>query len=290
MKSRLLQGAAFILSLAAGKLLMSSVAVPERDSAQNHPVVLSAGKLDQASGTASAAVEKTAAPSFLSESIAWERKMWQMDIADFPAAFEEECRTAVESGQAFRLMQIWQERDLDSFLAWGRNQPDSRMLPRAGYGIGILYGVISAACLKSPGFAWKLAEDVAPNSSRADINRGYVIGFLLRSDQNIARDFVRQHQDEIQAFHQSNLGWYGVDPQKALPVAMEIPPGAVRSSILKELARYYGEKADKIGEAKTWFQSLPTENQEEMRKMVNEETLFYGISETHKIRLREVWK
>ena len=53
-----------------------------------------------------AAVAKPAAPSILSESIAWEREMWQMDIADFPAAFEEECRTAVESGQAFRLMQI----------------------------------------------------------------------------------------------------------------------------------------------------------------------------------------
>ena len=216
--------------------------------------------------------------------------MWQLDVADFPAVFEEECRTAVESERVFRLMQIWQERDLESFLAWGRNQPDSRMLPRAGFGIGILYWVISAACSKSPEFAWKLAKDIAPNSLRADINRGYVIGFLLGSDQKAAQDFVRQHRDEIQGFEQSNMGWYGVDPQKALSVAMEIPPGAVRSSILKELARYYGEKADKIGEAKTWFQSLPTENQEEMRKMVNEETPFYGISETHKIQLREAWK
>lgn len=290
MKARLLPGAAFILSLAAGKLLMSSVAVPERGSAQSLPVVLSAGKRDQASGTASVAEAKPAAPSILSESVGWERKMWQMNLADFPETFEEECRTAVESERVFRLMQIWQERDLDNFLAWGRNQPDSRALPRASFGIGILYGVISAACLKSPEFAWKLAKDIAPNSFRADSNRGYVIGFLLGSDQKAAQDFVRQHVDEIQAFNQSNLGWYGVDPQKALPVAMEIPPGAVRSSILKELARYYGEKADKIVEAKSWFHSLPTENQEEMRKMVNEENPFYGISETHKKQLQEAWK
>jgi hypothetical protein len=290
MKSRLLPGAAFILSLAAGKLLMSSVAVPERDSAQTQPVALSAGKRDQASGSASAAVERPAAPSILAESLGWERKMWQMDIADFPAAFEEECRTAVEDEQVYRLMQIWQERDLESFLVWGRNQPDIKALPGTGFNIEVRSEVISAACLKSPGFAWKLAKDLTSNIMQADRNRGAVIGFLLRSDPNTARDFVRQHVDEIQAFNQSNLGWYGVDPQKALPVAMEIPPGAVRSSILKELARYYGEKADKIGEAKTWFQSLPTENQEKMRKMVNEENPFYGISETHKIRLREAWK
>ncbi len=288
MKSRLLPGAAFILSFAAGKLLMTSVAVPERDSAQTQPVVLSAGKLDNASVRAPAGVEKPAAPSILSESIAWEREMWQLDVADFPAAFEEECRTAVESERVFRLMQIWQERDLESFLAWGRNQSDTKMLTIEGYFLLIPYKIISAACLKSPEFAWNLAKDIAPNSFRADSNRGAVISFLLSSDQKTARDFVRQHQDEIQGFHESAQGWYGVDPQKALPVALEIPPGPVRNSIIRGLARYYGENADKIGEAKTWFQSLPAENQEDLRKMVNAENSDY--TETDKIRLREAWK
>jgi len=288
MKSRFLPGAAFILSLAAGKLLISSVAVPERDTAQNHPVVLRAGKLDQASGRDSALLEKPAAPSFILESIAWERKMRQLDIADFPATFEEEIRTTVESGRVFRLMQIWQERDLQNFSAWCRNQPDSRALPRAGEYIEIFSGVISAACAKSPEFAWKLAKDIAPNSVWADRYRGAVIGFLLGSDQEAARDFVRQHRDEIQAFR-GNVGWDGVEPQKALPVALEIPSGPVRNSIIRELARYYGENADKIGEAKSWFQSLPTENQEDLRRMINVEKLFdtlFGGSP----HLKEAWK
>ena len=270
---------------------MSPACVPERDSAQNHPVVLRAGIPVKASGGASAAVEKPAASSSISDSITWERKMWQMDMADFPASFEEECRTAVDSGRAERLMQIWQERDLERFLAWGRTQPAGKMLPRPGGYILIHYRLISAAASKSPEFAWKLAKDLTPKGLPTEEKQWVVVGSLLQSDLEAARVFLRQHRDEIQTFGAGELRLSGVDPQKALPVVLEIPPGSGRKTLIAEMARDYGEKTDKIGEAKSWFQSLPAENREDLRKLVNAGGFFdSSISQTHIMHLREAWK
>ena len=214
--------------------------------------------------------------------------MWLLKPDNFPEAFQLEVATAKSSERLFRLMAIWQERDLDGFIAWARTQPVTINLTLAGHQIEISHSLLTAATLKDPEFAWQLAAGTSANSHFADTNRGTVIGLLFQQDPAAARIFVHKHRDEIEAFGQGNIGWYGLEPQKALPVAMELTSGSVRSSIVAELARYFGERADSVSEAGEWFQALPLEHQKEVSKLADGES-FHQISETHRQRLKEVW-
>jgi hypothetical protein len=288
MKAHLLAMVAFLLSLGAGKFVVSRlvVAVKPDSVAESTPVAAPAHRRPtQPAGSPAPAIG--ASPVVL-EHIAWERKMWTLEPGEFPEVFKFEVATVKTSERLFRLMAIWQERDLDGFIAWAGTQPDSMMLPLAGHAIGMSHSLLTAATRKDPEFAWKLAAQTSANSHSADSNRGIMIGLLFRQDPAAARSFVRKHRDEIEAFGQGNIGWFGLDPQKALPVAMELAPGAVRSSIVAELARYYGERADAVSGAREWFQSLPHEHQKEVSKLADGES-FYQISETHRKRLKEVW-
>lgn len=288
MKGRLLPIVAFLLSVGAGKFLVSRVRIADNQPTitASTPVIVTA--LHTPTQTAKSPTPAPGTSPVVSEHLAWERKMWLLELDDFAEAFTSEVAIAKNSERLFRLMTIWQERDLDGFIAWARTQPDSTMLPLAGHQIGMSHSLLNAAARKDPEFAWRLAAETSANSHSADINRGTVIGLLFRQDPAAARSFVRRHRDEIEAFEQGNIGWYGPDPQKALPVAMELAPGAVRSSIVAELARYYAERADAVSGAKEWFQSLPLEHQKEVSKIADGES-FYRISETHRQKLKEVW-
>ncbi len=288
MKGRLLAVVVFLLCLGAGKFLVSRLRVAENPESvaafppsmapELHRPTQSAGSPDPAAVTS----------PVVSDHVAWERKMWLLELVRFPEAFQSEVATAKSSERLFRLMAIWQERDLDGFIAWARTQPDTQNLTVAGHPIGISHSLLTAATLQDPEFAWQLAAGMSANSHFADTNRGTVIGLLFRQDPAAARNFVRKHRDEIEAFGQGNIGWYGLDPQKALPVAMELAPGAVRSSIVAELARYFGERADSVSGARVWFQALPLEHQKEVSKLADGES-FFQISETHRQSLKEVW-
>lgn len=288
MKARLLVVLAFLLSLGAGKFLVSRLGVAENPESVAVSTPVTVTELNRPTHPAKSPTRASVPSPVVSEHIAWERKMWLLESDDFPEAFQSEVASAKSSERLFRLMTIWQERDLDGFIAWARKQPDSMMLPLAGHAIGISHSLLTAATLKDPEFAWQLAAGTSANSHFADTSRGNVIGLLFRQDPAAARIFVRKHRDEIEAFRQGNIGWFGLDPQKALSVAMELAPGAVRSSIVAELARYYGERADSVSAAREWFQALPREHQKEVSKLAEGKS-FYRISEIHRQRLKEVW-
>ena len=287
MKDRLLAVVVFLLSLGAGKFLVSRLGVAENpESVAAFPPVM-APELHRPIQSAGSPVP-AAGNSPVSEHIAWERNMWMLELVRFPEAFKSEVATARSSERLFRLMAIWQVRDLDGFIVWARTQPVTINLSLAGHAIGISHSLLTAATLKDPEFAWQLAAGTSANPHFADTNRGTVIGLLFRQDPAAARSFVRDHRDEIEAFGQGNIGWYGLDPQKALPVAMELAPGAVRSSIVGELARHFGERTDSVSGGGAWFQALPLEHQKEVSKLADGES-FYQISETHRQRLKEAW-
>ena len=288
MKDRLLAVVVFLLSLGAGKFLVSRLGVAENPESVAAFTPVTAPELHRPTQSACSPVPAAGAFPVVSDHIAWERKMWLLELVRFPEAFKSEVTTAKSSERLFRLMAIWQERDLDGFIAWARTQPDTQNLTVAGHPIGISHSLLTAATLQDPEFAWQLAAGMSAHSQFADTNRGTVIGLLFRQDPAAARNFVRKHRDEIEAFGQGNIGWYGLDPQKALPVAMELAPGAVRSSIVAELARYFGERADSVSGARVWFQALPREHQKEVGKHVWSDA-FDLISESHWQRLKEVW-
>ncbi len=289
MKDRLLAVVVFLLSLGAGKFLVSCFFWEENPVSVAAFPPVTAPELHRPTQSAGSPVPAVGNSPVVSEHIAWERKIWLLEPVRFPEAFKSEVASAKSSERLFRLMAIWQERDLDGFIAWARTQPDSMMLPLAGHQIGMSHSLLTAATRKDPEFAWQLAAETSANSHSADGSRGNVIGLLIRQDPSAARIFVRKHRDEIEAFGQGNIGWFGLDPQKALPVAMELAPGAVRSSIVAELARYYANRADAVSVAREWFQSLPHEHQKEVSKLAEGKSFYYRISETHRQRLREVW-
>ena len=288
MKAHLISVTAFLLSMAVGKILLSRLGVVDNpESVAAFPPSM-APELHSPNQPAGSPAPAPGFPSVVSEHIAWERKMWLLEPGHFPETFKSEVATVKRSERLFRLMEIWQERDLDGFIAWARTQPATINLTLAGHQIGISHSLLTAATRKDPEFAWQLAAETSAISHFADTNRGTVIGLLFRQDPAAARSFVRKHRDEIAAFGQGNIGWYGLDPQKALPVAMELAPGAVRSSIVAELARHFGSRADSVSGAREWFQALPLEHQKEVSKLADGNS-FYRISETHRQRLKEVW-
>lgn len=292
MKSRLISAAAFLLSLAAGKCLVSwSMAAKNPPPAPHAPVT--------AAGIAQRLHDRSAAPgsagtpadtSTLRGYIAWERKMWNLEPDRLGDEFAAEVPNAVSGERLHRLLAIWEERDFDGFVKWARKQRDTVFLPSAGFYFGISDALIAAATRKDPEFAWKLASGAAVNPAFTNQHRGGVIGTLLREDPEAARAFIRRHRDEIAASEQGNMGWHwhGLNPQKVTSVAMELPSASLRNAAFREMARYYGERAGSTAAAGEWFRSLPVEHQREVSKLPAGGSL-YRISKTHQRRLMEVW-
>ena len=288
MKILLLSTGGFLLSLAVGKFAVQhfpaqKAASPGAIAAP--PAIL---KLKRPAQTSPLAFRAPAEATTMLDHIAWEKTVWEMDSGDLARRFEEEARTASSGERMLRFLSIWQERDPDGLIAWARTKPDEVLVGKTGQQIGLSHTILKAATRKNPEYAWKLAAETAGNSHFLDTHRGLVIGLLLEQDPQAALAFVKKHRTEIAAFSQGNIGWYNHDPQLALPVAMELPPGAVRTSIVAELARYYGERPDAIAAAQEWFQSLPQEHQKEVSKLPYGQAL-HRLSETHRQQLKEVW-
>ena len=288
MKVLLLSTGGFLLSLAVGKFAVRHFTAEQAassDAIAAPPAIL---KLKRPAQTSPLAVRAPAGAATVSDHIPWEKTVWEMDSRGLARRFEEEARTASSSERMFRFLSIWQERDPDGLIAWARTQPVQMMIGNTGEHIDLWHTMLKAASRESPEYAWQLAAETAGNPHFLDVNRGTVIGLLLEQDPQAALAFVKKHREEIAAFSQGNIGWYNHDPQTALPVAMELPPGAVRTSIVKELARYYAERLDAIPAAQEWFRSLPQEHQKEVSQLPYGQA-FYRISETHRQQLKEVW-
>lgn len=290
MKSRFVSAAAFLLSLAAGKFLVTwslKANIPSPASSASVAPAENPQKLKDRS-TVPGSARMPSGASALRSYIAWERKMWQMEPGRLADEFAAEVPTAVNVERLARMLAIWQERDPDGFIHWAEKQPDVVFLPSAGFYFGMSDVLMAAATRKDPEFAWSLAARTSVNPIFADTHRGSVIGSLLRQDPGAARAFIKKHQNEIAAFGSGSTGWYGLDPQKVTPAAMELPAGPVRTSIIRELARYYGSRADTVAAAGEWFRSLPAEHRREVSKLPAGGS-FYRISSTHQQKLTEVW-
>jgi hypothetical protein len=284
MKTSFLSLTAFLLFLIAGRLLVSGFVDGTNSNSANKPIA-PRGADSRRSGVQACVA---AVSPRLSDQIKWERQMWLLEPERFAKAFETECGTALDSDRPFRLLAIWAQRDPDGLIAWGRVQPDSMFMPLAGHSIGIGHALVSAATRQDPEEAWRLAAAISANNHSVDTNRGFIIGILFGIDPAAARDFVRKHRDEIAAFGQGNIGWHGLEPQEALPVAMELPAGLVRTSIVAEMARFYLERSDASAAARQWFESLPPEHQNEVSKLPGGK-LFTPVPEAHLQKLNDAW-
>ena len=288
MKVLLLSTCGFLLSLAVGKFAVQHFPVPQAASPGAIAAPSANLKLKRPAQTSPLGVRALAGAATVSDHIAWEKTVWEMDSRGLARRFQDEARTASSSDRMFRFLSIWQERDPDSLIAWARKQPDQMMIGNTGGQIDLSETILKAASRRNPEHAWKLAREIAGNSHFVDTDRGTIIRLLLEQDPQAALAFVKKHREEIATLSKGNIGWHNQDPQIALPIAMELPPGPARTSIVAELARYYGGRPDAIDAAQEWFYSLPLEHQKEVSQLPFGQA-FYRISETHRQRLKEVW-
>jgi hypothetical protein len=187
-----------------------------------------------------------------------------------------------------RIIQIWMDRDVESFIEYVQRRGPSARRNR-NYHISLDEPLIAHLARRSPEAAWDVADRLpGPPATR----QWSIVSTLAAKDPSAAAEFVRAHKSELSSASQAYGGWYQLDPIEMMPVVEALVDGSAKSNLVYELSRFYLDANDlDAAAAAEWFNGLDEFQQKLIERRIKDTALQSLSSQPENVDvLRRLWK